>query len=59
MKCFQSCPECPKAIRETDRRNFNTDPGDFEYYLIVRSVHAAAVRLGYGWPERDNKGVMI
>ena len=55
MKCFQACQECPLRNRETSEEN-GCDAGDFEYYLVVRSVHYAAARLGYGWPIVRSNG---
>lgn len=58
MKCFQSCQECPLRIRETNPKN-DCVAGDFEYYLVVRSVDYAAVRLGYGWPIQQSNGDIL
>ena len=48
MKGYQSCSECPYRIRETSPLN-DTDVGDFEYYLVIRSVDFVGTRLGYNW----------
>ena len=59
MRCYQACPECPYRKRESDPEN-DSDFGDFEYYLVVRSVDYSAARIGYNWPiSRSNGQILI
>jgi len=58
MRCYQVCQECPRRYQETSSFN-NCDAGDFEYYLVVRSVEYAAVRLGYNWPITRSNGSTV
>jgi len=58
MFCYQRCQDCPERTRETDKEN-SCDAGDFEYYLVTRSVEFAATRLGYNWPVSRSNGTVL